>query len=135
MELPTDAKYRFRLSTDDSDLLHYSGEVTIGAANDNHALELNSTSSPVGCGHAMNFNMGRILALGHASAFTFTVGGVLAVGILLVLGWICGARFLRRRRVLYEPLVQDEKGLVIQSWESKTTTTTYPSDPVAEEVE
>ena len=99
IELATNSKYRFRLSTNDSNMLHFSGEVTVQA---NHALKSYSTTS-VGC---------RIT--------TFNIGGILALGILLVLGWMSYTRFLRRRHVRYEPLVEDEKAL-IQSWGWKMT--------------
>lgn len=96
-ELATSSRYRFRLSTNDSVMLHFSGEVTI---RDKQALKSSSTS---------------IL---RCETTTFAMGGIIALGILLVLGWIGSTRLLRQRRVRYEPLFEDEKDCK-QSWESK----------------
>jgi hypothetical protein len=86
--LATNSRYRFRLSTNDSDMLHFSGEVTIG---DNQASKSLYSTSFIGC-----------------RATNFAIGGILAFGVLLVLSWICGTRSLRQRRVQYEPLLEEK---------------------------
>lgn len=102
-ELANSSRYRFRLSTNDSVMLHFSGEVTV---RDKQTLKSFSTS---------------VLSGGTT---TFAIGGIIALGILLVLGWIGSTRFLRQRHIRYEPLFEDEKGFK-QSWGSKMT---CPSD-------
>lgn len=93
VELPPTSKYRLRLSTNDSDLVHYSGEVAVRG---NHKLHDHDhhhhRSSHLGC---------RISIFGG--------GFILALGILIVLGWVIGNKLPRRRRAQYEPLAQDEK--------------------------
>lgn len=80
-------------------MLHFSGEVTV---RDKQALKSSSTS---------------VL---RCDSTTFAMGGIIALGILLVLGWIGSTRFLRQRRVRSEPFFEDEKDFK-QSWESKMT--------------
>lgn len=80
-------------------MLHFSGEVTV---RDEQALKSDSTS---------------VL---RCDTTTFAIGGIIALGILLVLGWIGSTRSLRQRHVRYEPVFEDEKGSQ-QSWESKMT--------------
>lgn len=98
-ELTTSSRYRFRLSTNDSFMLHYSGEVTV---RDKQALKSSSTS---------------VL---RCDTSTFAMGVIIALPILLILGWIGSTRFLRQRRVRYESLFEDEKDFK-QSWGSKLT--------------
>lgn len=91
--LPPSSKYRLRLSTSDSDLVHYSGEIAVRG---NHTLHHpHHRSSHLGC---------RVSIYGG--------GLILALGILIVLGWVIGNKFPRRRRAQYEPLAQDEKSLL-----------------------
>lgn len=69
-------------------MLHFSGEVTIRA---NQGLKPYSTQF-VGC-----------------STTTIAIGGIFALGTLLLVAWFGGTRFLHYQRVQYEPVFEDEK--------------------------
>lgn len=91
-EVATKSKIRFRLSTNDSEMLHFSDVVTVRAnGRTSHAIQ------PFAC---------------HAT--TFLAGSLVFLGILLVFRWACGDIFSRRRLVRCELDDGDEKNLLPQ---------------------